>query len=133
MADPFQSLPCLLKLIPGVLGRSVNFTIPKRFLCRRPVFPDYLSVSSDYVFRKFVKSSSKFVISLVFGGQLKLFKHEILGYVFIVSLFLEEGFPPHSLHKFNFFRLIAIYNFVWIIFGCSSSLKSKTPVSPWLC
>ena len=90
--------------------------------------PDYLSVSSNHVFRKFVKSSSKFVISLVFGGQLKLFKHEILGYVFIVSLFFE-GLPSHSLHKFSFFLLIAIYNFVWIIFGCSS-LKSFLR---WLC
>ena len=38
VADPLQSLPCFLKLIPSVLGRSVNFKIPKRFLCRRPVF-----------------------------------------------------------------------------------------------
>ena len=29
---PFQSLPYFLKLIPGVLGRLVNFKIPKRFL-----------------------------------------------------------------------------------------------------
>ena len=36
------------KLIPGVLGRSVNFKIPKRCLCRRPVFLDYLSISCDY-------------------------------------------------------------------------------------
>ena len=38
---------CFLKLIPGVFGRSVNLKIPKRFLCRRPVFPAYLSVSWD--------------------------------------------------------------------------------------
>ena len=37
-----------LLLIPGLLGRSVNFKIPKRFLCRRPVFPNYLSFSCDY-------------------------------------------------------------------------------------
>ena len=48
VTDPLQSLPCFLILIPDVLGRSVNFTIPKRFLCRRPVFSDYLSVSCDY-------------------------------------------------------------------------------------
>ena len=47
-SDPLQSSPCFLKLIPGVLGRSVNFKKPKGFLCRRPVFPDYLSVSCDY-------------------------------------------------------------------------------------
>ena len=41
--DSFQ-IP-FLKLIPGALFRSVNFKIPKRFLCRLPVFPDYLSVS----------------------------------------------------------------------------------------
>ena len=43
-----QSLPCFLILIPGVLDPSVNFRIPKRFLCRRPVFPDDISVSCDY-------------------------------------------------------------------------------------
>ena len=36
-------------MISGVLSRSVNFKIPHRFLCRRrPVFPDFLSVSYDY-------------------------------------------------------------------------------------
>ena len=33
---------------PRCLGRSVNFNITERFLLRRPVFPDYLSVSCDY-------------------------------------------------------------------------------------
>ena len=33
--------------ITGVLGRSVNFKIPNGFVCRRPVFPDYLSISCD--------------------------------------------------------------------------------------
>ena len=33
---------------PRILGRSVNFKILKGFLCRRPVFLDYLSVSYDY-------------------------------------------------------------------------------------
>ena len=37
-----------LKIDPGVLGRSVNFKIPKRFLCRRPVVLDDLSLSCDY-------------------------------------------------------------------------------------
>ena len=40
----------LIKLIPGVLGRSVNFKITYAFLCRRPVFSDNISVSSDYGF-----------------------------------------------------------------------------------
>ena len=44
VADPLQSLPCFVKLIPGIFGRLVNFKISKRFLCRRPVFPDYLSI-----------------------------------------------------------------------------------------
>ena len=30
------------EVIPGVLGRSVNFNITLRFLLRRPVFPDYM-------------------------------------------------------------------------------------------
>ena len=47
VADSLRSLPSILNLIPGILGRSVNLKIPKRFLCRRPVFPDYLSVSCD--------------------------------------------------------------------------------------
>ena len=48
MADLLQSWPCFLKLIPGVLGRLVNFEVPKRFLGTRPMFPEYLSVSCDY-------------------------------------------------------------------------------------
>ena len=32
------------EVIPGVLGRSVNFDITYRFLLRRPVFPDYHSI-----------------------------------------------------------------------------------------
>ena len=46
-ADFLQSLPCFLKLIPSVLVRSVNFKIPKGFLRRRPMFPDYFFVSCD--------------------------------------------------------------------------------------
>ena len=38
-----SELPCFL-----ILGRSVNFKIPKGFLRRRPVFPDHVSVSCDY-------------------------------------------------------------------------------------
>ena len=41
---PYHSLqgkPCFYEVIPGVLGRSVNFNITYRFLLRRPVFPDY--------------------------------------------------------------------------------------------
>ena len=44
---PFKEEPCFFEMIPGVLGHSVNFNI-NRFLLRRPVFPDYLSVSCDY-------------------------------------------------------------------------------------
>ena len=36
-----QGKPCFYEVIPGVLGRSVNFNITYRFLLRRPVFPDY--------------------------------------------------------------------------------------------
>ena len=35
-----SELAMFLILIPSVLGRSVNFKIPKRFLFRLPVFPD---------------------------------------------------------------------------------------------
>ena len=41
----WEASTIFLKLIPGVLARSVNFEIPKKFLCRRPVFPVNLSVS----------------------------------------------------------------------------------------
>ena len=44
----WEASTIFLKLIPGVLARSVNFEIPKKFLCRRPVFPVNLSVSYDY-------------------------------------------------------------------------------------
>ena len=39
---PFRESTVLFEVIPGVLGRSVNFNIILRFLSRRPVFPDYL-------------------------------------------------------------------------------------------
>ena len=35
-------------MIPGVLGRLVNFKIQKRFLCRWSVFQDNFSVSYNY-------------------------------------------------------------------------------------
>ena len=35
-------------MIPGVLGHSLNSNITHKFLCGRPVFPDYFSVSYDY-------------------------------------------------------------------------------------
>ena len=38
---PFRESTVFFEVIPGVLGRSVNFNITKRFLLRRPVFPDY--------------------------------------------------------------------------------------------
>ena len=41
-----------LKLIHGVLGRSLNYNITCKFLCRRPVFPDYFSVFYDYAYNK---------------------------------------------------------------------------------
>ena len=44
----FWRKPYYLKMIPGVLGRSLNSNIIYKFLCGRPVFPDYLSVSYDY-------------------------------------------------------------------------------------
>ena len=38
---PFRESYVFFEVIPGVLGRSVNFNITQRFLLRRPVFPDY--------------------------------------------------------------------------------------------
>ena len=49
IADSVQRKSCFLKVIPSVLGRSVNFNIILRFLLRLPVFPDQFSVSCDYV------------------------------------------------------------------------------------
>ena len=39
---PFSESNVLFEVIPGVLGRSVNFNITYRFLLRQPVFPDHL-------------------------------------------------------------------------------------------
>ena len=49
-AQPSLNLerPALKMHILWCLGRSVNFNITSRFLSRRPMFPDYLSVSCDY-------------------------------------------------------------------------------------
>ena len=44
----FRESDVFFKVIPGVLGCSVNLNIIQRFLLRRAVFPDYLSVSCDY-------------------------------------------------------------------------------------
>ena len=38
---PFTESSGFFEVIPGTLGRSVNFNITLRFLLRRPVFPDY--------------------------------------------------------------------------------------------
>ena len=76
LADPLQCLPCFFKLILGALGRSVNFEIPNRLLCRRPVFPDYLSVSCDYVWNIIqVKDEGKNVMFLLKKRHIKGEKH----------------------------------------------------------
>ena len=41
-AYSLQGKQCFLEVIPGVLGRSVNFNITLRFLLKRPVFRDYM-------------------------------------------------------------------------------------------
>ena len=45
---PLRESHVFFEVIPGALGRSVKSKITWRFLLRRPVFPDYLSVSCDY-------------------------------------------------------------------------------------
>ena len=45
---PFMESHLFFEVIPGVLGRSVNFNATQRFLLKRPVFPYYLSISYDY-------------------------------------------------------------------------------------
>ena len=40
-ASSWSSLPCLVNWSPVGLGCSVNLIILKRFLCSRPVIPDY--------------------------------------------------------------------------------------------
>ena len=62
------------KVVPGVLGCLVKFSITSRFVLGRPVFPGYLSISYDYglayvengflVLRKEEKSLSKTAIFL---------------------------------------------------------------------
>ena len=51
---PFRESNVFFEVIPGVLGHSVNFSIRLRFLLRRSVFSDYLSVSCEYVFINFL-------------------------------------------------------------------------------
>ena len=43
----FKESHVFFEVIPSVLGRSINFNITQRFLLRRHVFPDYLSVSYE--------------------------------------------------------------------------------------
>ena len=38
---PFRENYVFFEMIPDVLGLSVNFNMTKRFLLKRPVFPDY--------------------------------------------------------------------------------------------
>ena len=40
LCQPFWTTKCF-EVIPGVLGRSVNFNKTQRFLLRLPMFPDY--------------------------------------------------------------------------------------------
>ena len=42
-----------------IVRRNGIFKIPKRFLCRRPVIPDYLFVSYDYDLTKLVNTNLK--------------------------------------------------------------------------
>ena len=48
--NPLRESHVFFEVMPGVLGRSVNFNLTQRFLLRRPVFPDYLSYSCDFMF-----------------------------------------------------------------------------------
>ena len=43
--------------MPGILSCSLNSNTIYKFLCGRPVFPDYLSISYDYVGSKTFKES----------------------------------------------------------------------------
>ena len=47
-ADILERNPVLFKVIPSVLGHTISFKISERFLLRRPLSPDYLSVFWDY-------------------------------------------------------------------------------------
>ena len=49
-----SGLAMFLRKIPGVLGRLVNFKIPKRFLCEDPCFQTIFFVSFDYAFIHFL-------------------------------------------------------------------------------
>ena len=48
---PFSASHIFLKMITGILGCLLNSSII--FLCRRPVFPHYLSLSCDYAYCKY--------------------------------------------------------------------------------
>ena len=55
------------KTIPSLLGRLENFKIPWRFLCRRPAYPYYFSVSYNYVvtIKEYLTSWGQFPGSIV--------------------------------------------------------------------
>ena len=85
-----QGKPCFLEVTPGVLGRSVNFNIIQRFLLRRPMFPDYLSVSWDYVVIYNLNLSLLFVtINFAFS-------------LFWVFTLAHASKSPEFLHRFVF-------------------------------
>ena len=47
--EPLQRLPYYLKMIPGVLGHSLKSYITYKFLYGQHMFPEYFSISYDYV------------------------------------------------------------------------------------
>ena len=53
IADFLQRKPCFLKVIPGVLGRLINFKITQKF--RRPLSLDYLPFLVTMVRYRFIR------------------------------------------------------------------------------
>ena len=75
-------------MIPGVLGRSLNSNITYKFLCGRPVFPDYLSVSYDYdLNNKYLKSYEGITKKIMFFFQNIYVKYALI----TIEVFLKKS------------------------------------------
>ena len=73
------------KVISGVLGCLVNFNITSIFLLGRPVFPDYLSVSCDWIKQSYMK---------YFNGRKRHFPwwySRVLGWTNVDKVFHDTG------------------------------------------
>ena len=122
VADPLQSLPCFLKLIPSVLGRSVNFKIPKRFLCRRPVFQTIFFFKRQLnFFLWYCSHFQKRCLLYILFIRCKLYAATDISLQFIVTMFIIILCICISLLKSSCIYLI-VHSSYWAAISCSLML-----------